>query len=327
MPVNRSPMNLRSCKTHTYNYTPNTNQNMELPASTISTSITQPSISEQASQYTQPQPPQLLPNFENSRSSSLKLPFFYDKYPQQWFLLAESQFRINNINHENDKFDKLLLALSQDLFVTVSDVIQNINDNWQNPNSTPYTTLKETLLERNSLSESQRLENLLKDFDIGDRKPSEFYRALKQTAGQSDSITDKLLTQLWIRKLPMQIQISLKTLPNPDIKTLMSVADSIFEIFLMNNQHQLQAITSSNTHELGSDRISLLERQIQLLTESVQKLTFNSQNSRFRYRSKSRSNSKSRNTRLNPTELCWYHQKFGDNAKKCILPCNFPKND
>lgn len=327
MPVNRSPIHLRPLRTRTYTNTLNTNQNMDIPASNT---ITQPSISEQTQHYTQPHPPPP-PNFENSRPSSLKLPLFYDKYPQQWFLLAESQFRINNINLEKDKFDKLLLALSQELFVTVSDVIQNINDNWHNPNLTPYTALKEALLDRNSLSESQRLENLLKDFDMGDRKPSEFYRTLKQTAGQSDSITDKLLTQLWIRKLPMQIQISLKTLPNPDIKTLLSMADSIFEIFLMNNQGQLQAIVSPNANELGHDHIGRLEHQIQLLTESIQKLTSNSQNSsqnsRFRSRSKSRSNSKSKSSRLNSTELCWYHQKFGDNARKCISPCNFAKND
>lgn len=278
----------------------------------------------------EPRVPQLNPpQIENVGLSTLKLPQFYDKYPQQWFVLAESQFRIKNINQESIKYDYLLLALSQDLFATVSDIVQNINDNWNNPGLNPYTLLKEALLERNSLSESQRLETLLKDIDIGDRKPSEFYRALKQTAGQSDSITEKLITQLWIRKLPMQIQISLKTLPNPDVKTLLSMADSIYEIFLMNNQGHLQAIGSSSEQLIKNEHISRLENQIKLLTESIQKLTTNhtQQSSNFK-RFRSRSNSRPRNIQSDSTEqLCWYHKKFGTKAKKCISPCNFIKNE
>lgn len=270
---------------------------------------------------------QLPPQIGNVGSSTLKLPPFYDKYPQQWFVLVESQFRIKNINQEHIKYDYLLLALSQDLFATVSDIVQNINDNWNHPGLTPYTTLKEALLERNTLSESQRLETLLKDIDIGDRKPSEFYRALKQTAGQSDSITEKLITQLWIRKLPMQIQISLKTLPNPDIKTLLSMADSIYEIFLMNNKGQLQAIGSSSEHHVQNDHISRLEKQITLLTESIQKLTTNTQHTSNETRFRSRSKSRSKRNPSNSTELCWYHNKFGTKAKKCISPCNFIKNE
>lgn len=267
---------------------------------------------------------QYLPQVDNVIPQSLKLPPFYNKYPQQWFILAESQFRIRNVINENIKYEYLLLALSQDLFATVSDVIQNINDNWLDPNNTPYISLKEALLERNSLSESQRLETLLKDVDIGDKKPSEFSRTLKQTAGQSDSITDKLITQLWIRKLPIQIQISLKTLPNPDIKTLLNMADSIYEIFLTNNHVHLEAITTSTEPKINY--INQLENQIKLLTESVEKLIANTQHVPRHTRFRSRSSSRSNKNQSYSTERCWYHHKFGDKAKKCIPPCNFAKN-
>lgn len=264
----------------------------------------------------QPTPPQ---------HEKCKLPVFYDKYPQQWFVLVESQFRIKNVNLENNKYECLLSTLPQDVATTVTDIIQNINDNWNEPNLTPYTMLKEALLDRNSLSESQRLETLLKDIDIGDRKPSEFYRALKQTAGQSDSITDKLITQLWIRKLPMQIQISLKTLPNPDSKTLVNMADSIYEIFSMNNRGHLQAISPQISIEdnNSNDRFNRLEEQIKSLTESIKQLTTNTYH---RSRSRTRSNSRSKKNQSNSSELCWYHNKFGNLANKCIPPCNFSKN-
>lgn len=271
------------------------------------------------------------PQVENVGSANLKLPSFYNKYPCQWFAIAETQFRIRNVNNENSKYECLMLALSQDLIASVFDIIQSINDNWNNPNSTPYTTLKEALLERNSLSESQRLESLLKDVDIGDRKPSEFYRALKQTAGQSDSISDKLITQLWMRKLPTQIQVSLKTLPNPDIKTLLSMADSIYEIIQTNNQGQVQAIFSS-FEQPQHDHISRLENQIKILTETIEKLNTHPNysnthpNSSNRSRSRYRSRSKSNTNQSNSSGICWYHDKFGTKAKKCISPCNFTKN-
>lgn len=272
-----------------------------------------------------PQPLQPPQQNENVGLTTLKLPPFYNKYPYQWFTFAEAQLSIKNILLENTKYEHLILSLSQDLFATVFDVIQYINDNWNDPQSTPYTTLKEALLERNSLSESQRLESLLKDLDMGDRKPSEFFRTLKQTAGQSDSISEKLIIQLWIRKLPTQIQVSLKTLPNPDIKTLINMADSICEIIQTSNQGHIQAVTSP-FEQFQNEQITRLENQVKLLTESVQKLSLNTNKHHSSYRTRSRSRSNSRKSPPNSTELCWYHSKFATKAKKCIPPCNFLKN-
>lgn len=261
------------------------------------------------------------PQIQHSNSSGLKLPPFYNKYPHQWFILAETQFRIKNITSEISKYEYLIVSLSQDMTATVFDIIQAINDNWNNSASTAYSTLKEALLERNSLSESQRLESLLADLDIGDRKPSEFYRTLKQTAGQSDSISDKLIIQLWIRKLPTQIQVSLKTLPNPDIKTLLNMANSIYEIILSSKQGHVHAISSSTSEQ--NDHLSRLEKQIQTLTDAIHKLSVQKN---FSFRSRSRSRSKSKPRQLSSSDLCWYHEKFSEKANKCIQPCSYSKN-
>ena len=159
--------------------------------------------------------------------------------------------------------------------------------------------------------------------DIGDRKPSKFYRTLKQIAGTSDTLSDKLITQLWLRKLPTQIQVSLKTLPNPEIRTLLNMSDSIFEIIQSNNQGQIQSVSHMNEpHQ--NDYVTRLENQIKILTEAIQKLNTNTA-STSSYRSRSRSRPR-RNNDSGPNTICWYHQKFKENAKKCIPPCNFTKN-
>lgn len=44
-------------------------------------------------------------------------------------------------------------------------------------NNTIERNLNKTFIERNSLNESSKLDKILSDRDIGDRKPSEFYRS------------------------------------------------------------------------------------------------------------------------------------------------------
>ncbi|XP_046587807.1 uncharacterized protein LOC124292962 [Neodiprion lecontei] len=79
--------------------------------------------------------------------------------------------------------------------------------------------------------------------------------------------------------------------------------------------------------------VSSLEAQIAALTRQVEQLSNQgrrnqNKTSKKKERSRSRSRSKSSTRGLSPTSnICWYHKKFGNSAKKCFpAGCKFPGN-
>lgn len=103
---------------------------------------------------------------------SLKLPQFWTSCPEAWFIHAEMQFVTKGITQSRTKYEHIVTALPQEVIVTVLDVIKSpISEN-------PYNHLKNILIERHSLSENKKLDKILSDSEIGDRRPSEFYRSL-----------------------------------------------------------------------------------------------------------------------------------------------------
>lgn len=261
---------------------------------------------------------------------SLKLPPFWSNLPVQWFCSIESQFNIRGINQEQTKYDYVIQSLPQEIVASVFDVIQNILDTLGTAQAdpTPYTTIKKALVDRNSLSESARVETLLGGIEIGDRKPSEFFRALKTVAGSSDTMSEKLIINLWMRRLPTMIQVSLKSIPNPELSTLLSTADNIYEVLRQERSTNISAISSnvtssSNEFSFLVEKNRKLEHEISEIKQMISKLSFNNSENHSKSRPRSRSQSRNRNSKF---DECWYHYKFGDKAKKCISPCKHSKN-
>lgn len=238
---------------------------------------------------------------------SIKLPPFWNNLPIQWFCSIESQFNTRGIRQEQTKYDYVVQSLPQEIVASVYDVMQTILDNLDTPqaNLTPYTTLKTALIDRHSLSESARLETLLGGIDIGDRKPSEFFRSLKSIAGSSDTLSDKLITNLWMRKLPTMVQVSLKSIPNPEINTLLSIADNIHDVFRQDRSNlcSIANVPSSSNREFSYlvERNKKLEQEIMEIKQMISNLNLTSSN--FHQASNSRSRSQSRN-RASNREQC-----------------------
>lgn len=121
--------------------------------------------------------------------SRIKLAPFFDKNPDLWFIIAESQFNLHKSIKDDDRFNHTLAALPQDIALSVIDVLKN-------PDVTvpKYESLKKALIERQSLSNEKRLDNLLSSLnEIGDLSPSEFFRQLSNQAGDSKLIEIDLI--------------------------------------------------------------------------------------------------------------------------------------
>lgn len=274
----------------------------------------------------------------NVNAVALKLPPFWTSLPGHWFVQVESQFNLRQVVTERTKYDYVLAALPQEAVASVYDVIQQISDaNADNPINDPYTRIKKALIDRHTLSEAKRIEVLLSGADLGDKKPSELFRSMKTLAGNSEFVNDKLIISLWMRRLPQMVQASLKSIPDADTNALVTMADNVFEISAISNP-MYGSTSSSNVFAISKPSTSNSDPSIQYLMEKNQELEFEiseikrmvselnvNMNSRSRSNTRNRSRSRnfSRNRQANQSGLCWYHAKFGQNAKHCQPNCTY----
>lgn len=266
--------------------------------------------------------------------NTIKLPQFYIQNPESWFIIAEAQFGQKKLS-DDWKFNHVIETLPESIAVSVIDVIKNAVPGQR------YTTLKRAILDRMGLSEEQKLNRLLTDIqDMGDLKPSDFYRRLQTQIGESEMINPRLLKNFWIKRLPDELRTAIAAWSNSDIKDILPIADTIWTFasksvysVASTEQHQLKhrqnTRRSPTRHTYNSpgpstssdSHLRELERKIDQLTEKVAKLSTDNWHLRRRQFNRSRSNSRHRSKSKNG--ICYFHQKFGQAAKNCRSPCKF----
>jgi hypothetical protein len=106
----------------------------------------------------------------NNHGGSLRLPLFWAENSEVWFGIAESRFRMRNIEDEQVKFDLMVNALPKECLRTVLDLVTNP------PEEDAYEAIKERLSEHHNLTEFQRVEKIHAMEALGGRKPPELLR-------------------------------------------------------------------------------------------------------------------------------------------------------
>lgn len=245
--------------------------------------------------------------------SSMKLPPFWKSDPELWFVQVDAQFNTKGIRRDTTKYYHLITALDADTLQQVSDIIR------APPDEDKYQTLKAHLITRFTESKERQLHRLLTDLELGDKKPSQLLREMRTLA--AGSVPDDLLRSLWMKRMPANVRCILSASSALDPTVLADLADRILEtstasyVMAMNagpERPSVDAVCKNST----SDRLEKLEKQIAELTSSIKKLS-NKAPQVIRHRSRSRT--KSPATR----KQCYYHERFGRQAKKCIQPCNY----
>lgn len=239
---------------------------------------------------------------------AVRLPAFWFDKPAVWFAQAEAQFALSNIRAELTKYYHVISNLDVRAASEVEDIIN------APPAELPYTNLRRTLIERLSSSEEQRVRQLLHDEELGDRKPSQFLRHLKSLAGPI-VIQPNLLRQLWLRRLPTQVQTVLATRPELSLEQISDLADKIVEISTLPAVHAVAPAQGEVDQSVSSEILIALKNLSLEVNELRSRRDRTPQRSRdSRSRSRRRSNSRS-------DKLCWYHSRFGDKARRCLSPC------
>ncbi|XP_032689869.1 uncharacterized protein LOC116853105 [Odontomachus brunneus] len=232
---------------------------------------------------------------------AVRAPPFWENEPELWFAQLEGQFLLAGITQDATKYAHVLSQIDTRHAREVKDVITDP------PATDKYLAIKTALIRRLSASQEHRIRQLLEHEEMGDRKPSQFLRNLRTLAG--NAVPEQLLRTLWLGRLPTTMQAILATRTQDRLEDVAEQADRIQEV----------TVRSVNEVKTAPDDPSPMAHQIRQLTDQVAAMARRLEQTprpRNRNRSKSRERKKT-------DHLCFYHRKFGQQARKCTQPCNF----
>lgn len=263
---------------------------------------------------------------------AVKLPPIWRNNIKLWFVQAESNFDLSGITNDQTKYNNIIAAIDPETLSAVSDILFNP------PTANKYNTLKERLIAEFTDSESKQIRKLLSELQLGDDKPSHLLRKMQTLAGTS--LNEDFLKTLWLQRLPSEIQTIL-SVSSESLENLAKLADKIAEVrtdslpnvCATNNATSSNPLLSAKTRENPStsnplyQEVCALRQQIAALSQQVEKFSRErSRNrSRTRYNNFRRYTSSSRD-RKRSSEICFYHSKFGQKARKCCSPCSYNNN-
>lgn len=179
--------------------------------------------------------------------------------------------------------------------------------------------MKQELIKRLSVSKEKKVKQLLLSEELGDRKPSQFLRHLQHLAGYD--IPDEFLRTIWTSRLPHNLQTVIASQMSLNLTELAELVDRVHDIAPA-SPHVAAASSSGPVSAMDTmaQQISDLTKQVSALTAAV----YGRSRPRNRQEQHQRSRTPSRRSQSNYRKFpkCWYHYKFGSEAKKCIKPCD-----
>lgn len=252
---------------------------------------------------------------------SSRIPEFWCDQARLWFVQCEAILTPQKLSDEA-KFNLVVTKLGKDVIQQVSDILL------QQPLTKKYDTLKSRLLAVYEESENRQLQKLLSEIDLGDEKPSQLLRRMRDLA--RGKIPDETLSIMWQSHLPAAVRSVLAVTDVKDLENLAAIADKIME-----NTRPFQVAEISTKPSTSADNISVLQAQVAQLSLQVMELQKNQRfqhqkrnfNIHNRYRSKSRGRNMIRRNSRSAGDLCYYHARFRHRANKCTEPCAWNKQN
>ena len=231
----------------------------------------------------------------------LPLPPFPSTDATPWFLRVEALFRLRAIVSSSRKADYVIGALPAEVFDQISDWLSRQSDAVQ------YDDLKQQIIRRCSPTPEERSKRILDlvRLPLGDQRPSAAFREMKSLATllQPDGSkkTLDLVRVLWLLRLPQDIRAKITKFSSMSEDDLIEQADSLLGASTMAATSSTAAVTMPEDEEDDPYAMAAQQR-----------------------RPRSRPQHPPAEGARRAT--CYYHRRFGRNARNCSSPCSFSKN-
>ena len=237
----------------------------------------------------------------------VKIPPFWEEDPEAWFGQAEAQFHLRKVKDSTTKFYHIISMLPHKVAVSVKDLTR------KPPASEPYETLKFRLLQAYSMTESQKAAALIRHPPLGDRRPSQLLDTMLALL-PDDHQPCFFFKYLFMEKLPKDLRGQLATIKVDDYRLLGPEADKLYNLLYPDGF----AAYSAAAVNIETEEV------IAVSSQSSERHRPKNRQKKSR-RTRSGSNPKGRRAQPSSTqdELCYYHENFGSQARKCEGSCSF----
>jgi hypothetical protein len=152
---------------------------------------------------------------------------------------------------------------------------------------------------------------------------------MKTLAG--DHVDDQMLQTLWLHRLPLNVQLLVSASDGVPLEKMANIADKLVEIVSNRGSPSIAAIANQPAappQTTVAESLKSLQEQVAALSVAVKQLT-NADRGRSQKTAhtegegqRARSQSRKRWT-THKDGVCFYHQKYAENARKCLKPCKF----
>ena len=246
---------------------------------------------------------------------TVKLPPFWKENPTLWFAQAEAAFAISHVTADLTKYRYIVVSLDQAILPFISDIIADP------PATGKYDTLKQRIISSFGETSESKLRQLLRGHEYTDEKPSNFLQRLRNlAAGQCN---DTVLRTLFLKHLPDQVKGILAISEVTDLAKLALQADKIVEVTKPTISAVAHVGKENRSPAPVDSTLAEVLKKLDDMSREIGQLKSNNQR-RSRNRSRGRSSSRGQTPNRGPCdhgELCYYHDRFGDKARKCREPC------
>ena len=157
----------------------------------------------------------------DTTNALLRVPPFWPDDVDLWFTMLEVQFATARIRSDQEKFQTAVAHLDKSHARLIRDVLN------APPATGRYEFVKKELIKRLRESDAKRLRQVIGKEQMGDRKPSQFYRDLRNLA--TNALADDFILTVWEGRLSPRVRSILASVQNKDPETRIQIADSIFE--------------------------------------------------------------------------------------------------
>ena len=236
---------------------------------------------------------------------------------ESWICQNESSMALKGLNTQAKKFHATVAALPTNFIPNIRELLNSPPENNQ------YDALKQLLISRFSVSQENKIRQLLTTEKLGDQKPTQFLAKLRSLAGGKHQ--DTIVKHIFLNNMSENVQQILCLLDkNCTLDDIAQTADRIHDKTgsVQQQRASISAVQNSPNSIADPDIVTALVKHIEALTERLlkqQKVTETRGRPLYRSNSSYRraSRSKSRN------RYCYYHNKFGNRARKCAKPCKY----
>ena len=240
----------------------------------------------------------------------LTLPGFWPQNPDAWFVKVEAQFRNARIVCEETCFYKVLAVLPESAVIRVREITQKAQFE-----AGDYGRLKSRLILSCQPSTLERLDRLCEMKNVAHKKPSESLLELENILHSADEdqvipTTDFIKKFWWLRALPTSIQQTLlPVVEKTPLASLVPIADQMYSsnppvdrIAEIRQEHQCADVGEKPAMEFPWEN-GQIESNVAAIAGKFK-------------------NSRPQRRERQLLQLCKYHVKFGDNARRCVIGCS-----